>query len=334
MIHTAGAGCALLETDRSGRITRGNDLVPRMTGFQPAELIGRHLSGLGGDGSGPEVEQSLARAAAGGADRIEGWQVRKDGSRFWAGWVIVARPAVGAVADGFSVVIHDLTPANRPGAADGAHLWATARDQVTAEERHRLARELHDSVSQVLYSIGLGSRAARQLLDRAPQKAYEPIDYILQLTETGLAEIRALIFELRPQALAEEGLVAALTKQTAALRAGYGVATRYLLDREPSVPLEVKMALYRVSQEAMQNIARHAGARNVTVRLADGTTELVLEVTDDGVGFDPDQPFPGHLGLASMRKRVADVGGALEIGSTPGHGTRIRARIPRTSAPA
>ena len=151
----------------------------------------------------------LARAALHGAERVEGWHVRKDGSWFWAGWVIVARPGAGSARDGFSVVIHDLTAVSGDRDGDGepprANLWATARDNVDSEERRRLARELHDSISQVLYSVGLGARTARQLLERAPQEAYEPIDYILQLTETGLAEMRAVIFELRPDALARKG---------------------------------------------------------------------------------------------------------------------------------
>lgn len=328
--------CGLLETDAAGVITGGNGAVARLTGYQPAELVGRHLSVLAAGSGGPELEPALARAAVHGAERVEGWQVRKDGSWFWAGWVVVARSADGPARRGFRVVIHDLTPVDGNhrggdgnGSAPGANLWATARDNVASEERHRLARELHDSISQVLYSIGLGARTARALLDRAPQRAYEPIDYILQLTETSLAEMRALIFELRPQALAEEGLVAALVKQTAALRTGHDVVTHHQLGPEPSVGMDVKVALYRVSQEAMQNIARHAHARNVTVRLAESPTELVLEIIDDGVGFDPAQPFPGHLGLASMRKRIADIGGVLEVASAPGQGTRIHVRAPR-----
>lgn len=326
--------CALLETDPAGRITHGNAALPRLTGYHAAELRGRHLSRLRAEPGGPPVEQGLARATLHGADRIEGWQVRKDGSWFWAGWVIVARSATASTRGGYSVVIHDLSAAtgDHPdggGAPPGANLWTTARDNVDSEERRRLARELHDSISQVLYSVGLGARTARQLLDRAPQEAYEPIDYILQLTETSLAEMRALIFELRPDALAEEGLVAALSKQTAALRTGHDVITHHHLCPEPSAAMEVKVALYRVSQEAMQNIARHAEARNVTVRLAERPDSLVLEITDDGVGFDPAQPFPGHLGLDSMRKRVADIGGALELTSAPGRGTQIRVRAPR-----
>ena len=338
MTGTAAAQCALLETDRRGVITYGNDAVPLVTGFQPADLVGRHLSRLGGRAARAQVGRCLARAATGGADRVEVWQVRKDGSGFRAGWVVVARPGAGPGRDGFSVVIHELAPTGRrrhrrgspaaTGPRPGTGWRAPAREEVAAAERHRLARDLHDSISPVLYSIGLGSRTARQLLDQAPQQAHEPIDRILRLTETGLAELRALIFGLRPQALAEEGLVAALATQAAALRTGYGVATRLLLDPEPAAAVEVKVVLYLAAQEAMQNIARHARARTVTVRLRDGPTHLVLEIIDDGVGFDPAQPFPGQLGLVSMRERVEEVGGVLEVSSAPGRGTRVRARTP------
>ncbi|WP_169512956.1 GAF domain-containing sensor histidine kinase [Actinopolymorpha alba] len=211
-------------------------------------------------------------------------------------------------------------------AVDSSQLVAAAQEKAALEERQRLARELHDSVSQALYGIALGARTARQVLDYAPEQVDQPIGYILQLAEAGLADMRALIFELRPQALAEEGLVVALHKQLAALHARHGVVTHADLGTEPAAALKVKQAFYRIAQEALQNIARHAHAHHVTMRLDSSAGELVLEISDDGTGFDPSASFPGHLGLRSMRERINEIGGALEIISAPGEGTRVRAR--------
>jgi signal transduction histidine kinase len=195
--------------------------------------------------------------------------------------------------------------------------------------RDGLRRELHDSVSQALYGIALG---ARTLLDRTPEGAAEPLDYVLSLAEAGLAEMRALIFELLPEALETEGLVAALGKQTAAVQARHGLAITTRLDREPAATLAVKEALYRIAQEALHNIVKHARARNVQLRLEETAHELVLEVSDDGVGFAGTGSFPGHLGLHTMRDRATRLGGTLEIVTAPGSGTCIRVRLPATGA--
>lgn len=214
-------------------------------------------------------------------------------------------------------------------AIENARLYERAQGVAALEERQRLARELHDSVSQALYGIALGARTARALLDRDAPRAAEPIDYVLSLADAGLAEMRALIFELRPESLATEGLVAALDKQVAALRARHGIAVHATLCDEPAVPLELKEPLYRIAQEALHNTVKHARARLVELRLTCTDDEIVLQVTDDGAGFDPAADYPGHLGLRSMRERAAALGGTLEIVSAVGQGSRVCVRVPR-----
>jgi PAS domain S-box-containing protein len=213
-------------------------------------------------------------------------------------------------------------------AIENARLYQQAQNLAALEERQRLARELHDSVSQALYGIALGARTARALLDRDPAQVADPLDYVLSLADAGLAEMRALIFELRPESLATEGLVAALDKQVAALRARHGIDVQATLCDEPAVPLELKEPIYRIAQEALHNTVKHARARRVELRLECTSEEIVLEVTDDGVGFDPAAEYPGHLGLQSMRERAAALGGTLEIESAQGLGSRLWARIP------
>jgi len=222
-----------------------------------------------------------------------------------------------------------LTIANQAAIAiENARLFEQAQTLAVMIERQRLARELHDSVSQALYGIALGARTARALVDRDPAAAVEPIEYVAALANAGMAEMRALIFELRPESLEREGLIVALEKQAAALRSRHQIVVDITLCAEPDLPLEMKHDLYRIAREALHNTVKHANATHLTVRLALAAGAITLEVTDDGAGFDPDGDFPGHLGLRSMRERVARLGGRLVIESAPGEGTRIHAHIP------
>ena len=213
-------------------------------------------------------------------------------------------------------------------AIENARLYEQAQELAALEERQKLARELHDSVSQALYGIALGAHTARTLLDRDPGLAAKPLDYILALAEAGLAEMRALIFELRPESLETEGLVAALMKQAAALHARHNIPVETDLCDEPDLPLKVKQEVYRVAQEALHNTIKHARASQVNVRLGRTAEAIILEIRDNGRGFDALGSFPGHLGLLSMQERVKNLGGVLSIESTPGQGTTICARVP------
>jgi len=216
-------------------------------------------------------------------------------------------------------------------ALENARLYQDAQGKAVLEERQRLARELHDSVSQVLYSIALNAASAVALRTRDPERAAALEQDVHQLAGVGLAEMRALIFELRPESLEQEGLVSALHKQTEAVHARHGIAVHTSLGDEPAVPLAAKEALYRVAQEALQNIAKHARAQTVTLSLEHTESELVLRVADDGRGFNPERAFPGHLGLHSMHERMAGIGGELQIHSSRGQGTTICARVPLTA---
>ena len=210
-----------------------------------------------------------------------------------------------------------------------ARLFEQTRQFAALEERQKLARELHDSVSQSLYGIALGARTARTLLDREPIQAAEPLDYVLSLADAGLAEMRALIFELRPESLQTEGLVAALGKLVNALGARFQHEVALEAGEEPDVSIDVKECLYRIAQEAMNNIAKHAHATHVEVNLSNAGGELLLSISDDGAGFDTRAEFPGHLGMHTMRERAEKAGGMFTIESAPNSGTRIRVTIPR-----
>jgi PAS domain S-box-containing protein len=217
-------------------------------------------------------------------------------------------------------------------AVDYARLLGASRDKVALEERQRLARDLHDSVSQAVYGIALGARSAQELLAKDPSQLREPLEYILRLSEAALAEMRALIFELRPEALEREGLTGALKHHTAVLRSRYGIAVDESLAGEPTMSWESKQALYRIAQEALHNAGRHARATRVRIALSQDGASIRLEVSDNGVGFDTGSEHPGHFGLNTMRERATELGGSLEIDSRPQAGTKVQAIIPSSRA--
>ncbi|HEU5231115.1 MAG TPA: sensor histidine kinase [Ktedonobacteraceae bacterium] len=209
-------------------------------------------------------------------------------------------------------------------------LYEQAQELASLQERQRLAQELHDSVSQALYGISLGAHTAQEALESDQEQARESLAYVIDLTEAGLAEMRALIFELRPESLETEGLVIALSKQVAVLQTRYRLTVDATLDAEPNLPLELKHTLYRIAQEALHNVVKHARASAVVLQLTQHDNEVCFLVRDNGRGFDPSFPFPGHFGVRSMQERAIKVGGSVTIESAPEQGTSINVRIPVT----
>jgi signal transduction histidine kinase len=202
-------------------------------------------------------------------------------------------------------------------------------------ERSRLARELHDSVSQALFSMTMHARAAQKSLAKASTsdprigKAAADLEALHELTQSALAEMRALIFELHPDALADEGMVAGLTRQATALsaRTQLPIMVTGPPDRLP-LPPEAEEHLYRIALEAVHNAAKHARASSVTVAVTDLGDEVQLLISDDGTGFDPLIPRRGHLGMRTMRERAGHVGGTFELTTQPGAGTTVTIRVP------
>lgn len=243
---------------------------------------------------------------------------------------VTSNDELGELASSFNRMTDELNRRTRELSQTSAELQIKeAQVKVAAlEERQKLARELHDSVSQALYGIALGARTAQTQLERDPAKLAEPLDYILSLAEAGLSEMRALIFELRPESLQNEGLVTALTKQSDALRARHKLDVVTHFDPEPAISLDAKEALYRIVQEAMHNIAKHAHATRVDLSLRQSGDHLMLEIRDNGKGFDPSREYPGHLGMKSMPERAAQIGAEFHVQSQPNIGTVIIIHLP------
>ncbi len=202
--------------------------------------------------------------------------------------------------------------------------------QAQEEERYRLARELHDEAAQSLTSLLVHIR----LLERAnnPIEAQHHVQELRELTARALEDVRRVALDLRPTILDDLGLAAALEWRVDEFNKGDGVRASVVVDGlDRRMPREAELVLYRVGQEALSNISRHSAASEVVVTLRRDADLCILQVSDNGVGFDPARmrPDADHgLGLVGMRERVAMIGGDLEVNSQPGTGTRITARIP------
>jgi signal transduction histidine kinase len=211
-------------------------------------------------------------------------------------------------------------------AVTNARLYEQSRELSVISERNRLALELHDVVSQKLYSLVLTAEAAATLLDRDADAARTQVGKLQEIAKQALDELRSLIFELRPPDLVQDGLCGALRKHVEVLRRVQSVEIDMEGDLELEPDPQRDAEVFRIAQEAMQNALRHAQPTRVVVRLAGEDGQLRLDVVDDGVGFDPQEPElrSRRLGLTSMEERAQRIGGRLDIRSVQGEGTTVR----------
>jgi signal transduction histidine kinase len=213
-------------------------------------------------------------------------------------------------------------------ALTNARLYERGRELSVLEERARLARELHDAVSQKLFSIRAKARAAAVLVGRDPARAVAEIESVAALGGQAHAELRAVIDGLAPPDLAAGGLAGSLRSYAVLAGKTYGVEVRFSADPQlPALGAQREAAVYRVAQEALHNALRHSGADMICVTLSVRRRRMILEVTDHGRGFAAEAPSSG-LGLASMRERAAAAGGTLTVRSGLGEGTLVRLELP------
>lgn len=215
-------------------------------------------------------------------------------------------------------------------ALTNARLYERSRELTIAGERARLAHELHDAVSQKLFSLRLTAQAAAALVDRDPARAKGELQQIAALAAEAADELRSAVVELRPAALDEDGLVATLRTQIRVLDRAHSARVTFAAHGVRALPAAQDEALLRVAQEALHNALRHADADRVEVTLSRHGQGALLRVADDGGGFDPSavRRAGRHLGLVSMRDRASGVGGRLTVESAPGTGTVIEMEVP------
>ncbi|MCB0223206.1 MAG: PAS domain S-box protein [Anaerolineae bacterium] len=214
-------------------------------------------------------------------------------------------------------------------ALENARLYAQAQRAAALEERQRLARELHDAVTQTLFSASLIADVLPEMWDQDPAHGRRLLQDLQQLSRGALAEMRTLLLELRPAALREAKLGDLIHQLAAAFTGREGTLVTVNLNRQDTFPDDMQVSLYRITQEALHNIAKHAGASRVTIHLwrtpagSDPLKRVTLKIIDNGCGFDPAGVPPDHLGLGIMRERAEAIGATLDIISWPDQGTQI-----------
>lgn len=331
---------AILTIDEQGIIQDINPGGERLLGYSSAELVGQDVSILMPEPYRSAHSGYIRSYRETGQAKIIGTG-RRVPVRCKTGKIFPAHLAVTEFyyngARYFSGSLRDISDV------------VEARARAAVEERKLLSRELHDSVSQALFGIVLGTQAALHSLANNG-KTEEALQYVLSLAESGLAEMRALIFELRPESIEAEGIVLNVKRQGQALAGRYGLRGHFdLPDKEPDLGSELKHEVFRIIMEGLHNVVKHARAKNfwVAMELLPGllvqpkdesardfipagqarkdtaACHIRLLVRDDGVGFDPDAVAGGHFGLKSMEERVVERGGTLNIRSSAAEGTTL-----------
>jgi signal transduction histidine kinase len=239
-----------------------------------------------------------------------------------------ARPAASQVRP------HSVSHSHVPGSHPRPKIRRTDKrasptQAAVLQERARIARELHDGVSQTLYAISLRASHARRLLQRNETKQGQHIiEEVLQFATAGQSEVRALLTDIRSDGLMFAGLVAALERLVTDVGPRNALDIRLSAAEEPDVPAPAREALVLIAREALHNVTKHSAACRVDIVLELQGAQLVMLITDDGRGFDPTTPRPGHFGLQTMRERAASTGGTLTLVSAVGRGTRLRVSVP------
>jgi PAS domain S-box-containing protein len=318
-------------TDADGRFTFLSAAIEPMTGYTADELRGEHFSKIVDEASLPIAAERWANLVASPGESAQARLILtgRDGRR-----TPVDVRSIGVVVDGQFAGIQGATRDISQRERLESELRRQAGELAAGEERAHLARELHDSVTQALFSMTLVSRSVELLLERDPAGAREQLGQLRELQREALAEMRALIFELRPGNLEQDGLVRALKTHTAALQGRVGLPIVVESDLTGRLPLEIEEVLYRIAQEALHNVVKHAAARQVRLDIGARDGGVSLRIEDDGKGFDPATVPDGHLGLAGMRARAERLGASFVCRSRPGGGTTIEVTVPEGSIAA
>jgi signal transduction histidine kinase len=208
-------------------------------------------------------------------------------------------------------------------AMENARLYERAEQTAVTAERNRLARELHDAVTQTLFSANLIADVIPTIWKRNPEEGLQNLEELRQLTRGALAEMRTMLLEMRPESLERSDIKSLLTQLADAFVGRVRVPVDLVVQGDCELTREVKMVFYRVAQEALNNIAKHSGARQVAVHLECRPDRLNLSIKDDGLGFEPGLIAPDHMGIAIMRERANSIGARLKIESQLGEGTTV-----------
>ncbi|MEV6828512.1 PAS domain S-box protein [Amycolatopsis sp. NPDC051102] len=319
---------AIFMLDTEGRIVSWNAGAERTKGYAAEEIIGRHFSVFypAEDVAAGKPERELETAVADGRLEDEGWRLRKDGTRFWANVVITALHDEQGRLRGFGKVTRDMT--------DRRNVEQALRERrrlvghlVEAQEveRRRIAWDVHDESIQSMVAVGM---RLQLLASRLPEPHASAVSSLDESVSASIARLRGLVSRLRPPELDRHGLVEAVSAYVDEVAGRWGLAhsVRDDLTAEPSP--EAAITVYRICQEALSNVHRHARAGRVEVTLSTVDNGTRVRITDDGVGTAGGDAGAGHFGLVEMHERAEAAHGWLSVRSTPGEGTTVEFWLP------
>ncbi len=329
---------AIFMLDPTGHVVSWNIGAQRIKGYAAEEIIGSHFSVFypPQDVADDKPGRELATAIADGRLEDEGWRVRKDGTRFWANVVITALFDESGRLRGFGKVTRDMSERRTVERAldeRGQLLAHLVRAQEM--ERRRIAWDVHDDTIQSMVAVGM----RLQLL--AATMPGEHAAALLRLNETvnaSIGRLRNLTFRLHPPGIDHDGLVEGLSSYLDQVVAGAGLTYELTHDLAAEPPSETAITIFRICQEALTNVRKHARATAVKISLVSADQGVRVRVTDDGVGFSPPQESQlrhGHFGLIEMRQRAEVAGGWWNLRSEPGSGVMVEFWVPavRREAP-
>jgi PAS domain S-box-containing protein len=316
----------ILQMGTKGEITFFNNFAQKFFGYSEAEILGKNVVGTivpVKDSSDKDLQAMIEDIITSPQNYLhnENENMRRNGERVWIVWT--NQPLFddeGKLREILCVGI-DQTEQKM----NEALRTQRARQQAAAEERNRLARDLHDAVSQTLFSASLISEVLPRLWQRDAAEGRKRLEEVRQLTRGALAEMRTLLLELRPDSLVEADIDYLLSQLGESITGRSRVPVTVTVTGRCAVPVEVKVALYRIAQEALNNVAKHAGAKTAKVKLFCRVGRVTLQVMDDGKGFNPRGTPPNSLGLNIMRERAREIGASLSVRSKVGEGTTVKA---------
>ncbi|OLD80874.1 MAG: hypothetical protein AUF67_10435 [Acidobacteria bacterium 13_1_20CM_58_21] len=372
---------AIFQLDPLGHVVSWNSGAERLKGYRVEEILGRHFSVFypPEDVTSGKPEQILAEAAQRGQSEVEGWRIRKDGSRFWASVVVTAlRNAKGSL-QGFAKVTRDMTErhgkdetlakakqllelraeqrnavlvrvnqelrieiAERERAEgqfkaslDQLRALAARLQSVREEERTSIAREIHDELGQACTAIKMDLALIGRKATKRQTQLRTKVDSAIRLVDEMIVTLRRIASELRPRTLDDLGLTAALEGHAQEFESRTGIRCHLSLPRESlALDSERSTAIFRIFQESLTNVARHAHATRVEARLEREADHVLFQVHDNGRGFDPGEAKARRsLGLVGMQERALLLNGELKVEGVPGAGTTMTVRIPLPPAP-
>jgi PAS domain S-box-containing protein len=328
---------AIFMLDPQGNVASWNSGGERIKGYSGSEIIGRHFSIFytEEERQAGKPEQQLKIATEHGRVEHEGWRVRKDGTRFWANVTLTAIRNENGELIGFGKVTRDFTERKEmeERVADSEkslrqlslHLLRTQD-----EERRRIGRDLHDSLGQYLAALKM------KLEMLAPRNSEdEHLAESIRLVDESIKEVRTLSYLLHPPLLEESGLASAVQWYLDGFAARSQISVKFDRDRDfPRLPRDLELAMFRILQEALTNVHRHAGSPTAKIRLRMRDSNAVLEIEDQGKGIAPKlleqsgYEWSLGIGLRGMSERMRQLGGHLELSSAPHQGTIVTAIAP------